>query len=231
VNPTLLFRDPHIVAFDKPSGLSVHRGLDAADETLVRFAHAIDPELQPVHRLDRGTSGVVLFARGEALSRANRSFREAEVHKLYLALVRGDPGEAEIEVDHPIPKAEGGPRVDARTKIRRRAVATVDSPLRETRYAWVEARPETGRFHQVRRHLKHLGHPIVGDANYGKSEHNRFIADLTGCARLCLHARALSLPHPMTSEPLLLRAPLPPLLRRALDRLGLPFDEDEALPA
>jgi tRNA pseudouridine65 synthase len=95
------------------------------------------------------------------------------------------------------------------------------SPLREARYSWIEARPETGRFHQVRRHAKHLGHPIVGDANYGRSEHNALLRERFGIARLALHARAITLPAlGVRATWLSVRAPLPIDLAEALVAMG-----------
>jgi tRNA pseudouridine65 synthase len=126
------------------------------------------------------------------------------------------------EIDHAIPKSEGGPKVPALSTMRRLAtIALEGSPLREARYSWVEVRPETGRFHQVRRHLKHLGHPVIGDAVYGRGEHNRYLRERAGLDRLVLHASALELAHPASGEALRFEAPLPESLIAALLRLGL----------
>ena len=135
--------------------------------------------------------------------------------KEYLALVRGVPPD-EVVVDHPIPRDEGGARIDAVTEVETLAVgALAGSTLRETRYALVAARPRTGRFHQVRRHLKHLGHPLVGDTTYGRSEHNRAVREGCGLDRLALHALRVSL------DGVTVTAPLPGDLGHACAVLGI----------
>jgi tRNA pseudouridine65 synthase len=215
----LLYCDDRLAAFAKPSGLLVHRGwgddrvvaLDLARDTLGAPVH-------PVHRLDRATSGVLLFARDpESAAAMGRLFEAGAVEKTYLALVRGVPPEAGV-VDHPVPRTEGGPRVPAVTAFRRRC--TVD------RWSLVEARPRTGRLHQIRRHLKHLSHPIVGDVNYGKGDINRLFRERYGLCRLALHAAVLSFAHPFKGAAISIAAPLPDDLRRPFEALGIP---EEAL--
>ena len=139
-------------------------------------------------------------------------FHDGRVSKIYLALVRGVAPQSCV-VDHPIPNKPGGPRVDAVTELRR--IATVE------RYSIVEARPRSGRLHQVRRHLKHLSLPVIGDTTYGKSEHNRLLAERFGLERLALHAWELSLDHPRTAERLTIRADLPPDLAEPVRRMSL----------
>jgi tRNA pseudouridine65 synthase len=196
----LLHADARVAVFDKPSGLLVHRGWGDADVTAVELARAAVGDVFPVHRLDRATSGVLAFARDAATARElHGAFEQHLVDKRYVALVRGAPPASGV-VDHPIPRREGGPRVDAKTSFTTLELLEVDwtadvdrDPRLPSRgaYAVVEARPETGRLHQVRRHMKHAGHPVIGDANYGRGEHNRAIARRFGLARLALHARAL----------------------------------------
>jgi tRNA pseudouridine65 synthase len=204
--------------------MAVHRGLSADRETVVKgMRDLLGQPVHPVHRLDGGTSGVLVFALSpEAARRARVEFDEQRVRKRYVALVRGAPAIEEIVVDHPLPPAEGSrERVAAVTVVRALEVVTLDeSPLRERRYALVRAEPRTGRFHQVRRHLKHLGHPVIGDANYGRSEHNRLLADRVGLHRLALHALSIELAHPFTGEQLTVEAPIPPDLGVPLRRLG-----------
>jgi tRNA pseudouridine65 synthase len=211
---TVVHQDEHLLVVNKPSGILVHRGW--GDDSVVAMTLARDLAgrwVYPVHRLDRGTSGVLLFALDPSIARALQElFEGREIEKTYLALVRGVPAD-ELEIDHPIPRTEDGPRVEARTRVRR--LFTRD------RYSWVEARPETGRLHQVRKHLKHATHPIIGDVRYGKGEHNRLFRSEYGLHRLALHASTLKLPHPVTREPLTLQAPLPPDLLDPLRRWGL----------
>jgi len=222
----LLYVDDDVVVADKPSGLSVHRGWDDDDDVaMFRVRDAIGARVHPVHRLDRGTSGALLFARtAAAAATLGRAFADGHVDKRYLALVRGAPP-ATVVVDHPVPETEGGARVPAVTRLRLVARSTVE------RCSLVEARPETGRFHQIRRHLKHLSHPIVGDVNYGKGDLNRLFRTRYGLHRLALHAHLLAFDHPATGRRLVVRAPLPADFAAALAALGLPVAvDDEGAP-
>lgn len=216
-----LYRDEHVVAVAKPSGLSVHRGLDRSEDTVVDRLRAQGLDAHPVHRLDRATSGVLLCARTKAAAVAlGAAFQQGGVTKRYLSLVRGVAPEREL-VDHAIPVDEGGPRAAAQTLVRRlEHVTLASSPLREKRYSLVEAQPLTGRFHQVRRHLKHLSLPVLGDTTYGKSEHNRFCARAFGLQRLALHAATVSLVACEGLLPLQIRCPIPEDLRIAARRMG-----------
>ena len=214
---TILFRDESLIAVDKPAGLAVHRGWAREhDVALLRLRDQIGARVFPVHRLDRATSGVLLFAlSAEMAGRVCASFVAGEVEKTYLALVRGVPPE-EILVDHPLPPGEDthAPRVPAQTMIVRREVFD--------RYSLVEARPLTGRLHQVRRHLKHISCPLIGDVNYGKGEHNRLFRERYGLHRLFLHATRLRLPHPVQGGQLDIVSPLPADLAAVLQALRAP---------
>lgn len=178
--------------------------------------------IHTVHRLDRPTSGVLLLAKNPEIARfLSQRFEAHEVEKTYWAFVRGAPLERETLVDQPVPKDEGAERVPARTRVRCLGTATVvDSPLREKRISWLEAKPETGRFHQIRRHTKHIGCPILGDTTYGKSEHNRLARDRFGLTRLALHAERLRVPLP-NGEILDVASPLPPDLALLAAQFGL----------
>lgn len=224
---SILFCDDHLAAFAKPAGLLVHRGWGDDDVTAVDLARdALGGIAHPVHRLDRGTSGVILFARSpEIAAKLQAAFERGEVQKTYVALVRGIAPESAC-VDHPIPRREGGPRVPAVTDVRLLAAASAtpgESGLSAEvcRASLVEARPRTGRLHQVRRHLKHLSHPIIGDANYGKGALNRLFREEIGLARLALHAAAIRLLHPVSGVEIEVTADLPEDLRGPLARLGI----------
>ncbi|WP_394828535.1 RluA family pseudouridine synthase [Pendulispora albinea] len=212
----LLHVDEHVAVANKPSGLLVHRGWDDDDDVaLFRVRDALGARVHPIHRLDRGTSGALLFARTrEAAASLARAFEAGEVEKRYLALVRGTPPESG-RIDHPIPKSEGGPRVPAQTRYRRIARSPVD------RCSLVEAWPETGRLHQIRRHLRHIHHPLIGDVNYGSGEINRHYRAHYALHRLALHAASLVFAHPITAARIAVTAPLPEDFARALDALGL----------
>ncbi len=215
---SLLFVDDHIVVADKPSGLLVHRGwADDDDVAMFRVRDALGGEhVHPIHRLDRGTSGALLFARNrETAAALSKSFEESRVEKRYLALVRGTPP-AEGLIDYAIPKSEDGPRVDARTRFRLVLRSPVD------RCSLVLAMPETGRLHQIRRHLRHANHPLVGDVTYGSGEINRHYRATYGLHRLALHACHLAFDHPVTGARVAVDAPLPEDLGAAFDALGLP---------
>jgi len=218
----LLYRDPEILAVNKPSGMPVHRGWARAPFALVDLVRELTGQniIRPAHRLDQGTSGVVLFALDRETARSLASMFEAgAAEKRYLALVRGEAPEA-IVVDHPIPRTEGGPRVPAVTEIRRLAV--VEALPRAM--SLVEARPRTGRLHQVRRHLKHIDHPVIGDANYGKGALNREIAERYGLERLALHAFSIAFVHPRTGKRIEISAPLPRDLSEPLATMGFEIE-------
>lgn len=219
----LLYVDDDVVVANKPSGLLVHRGWDNDDDVaLFRVRDAIGQQVHAIHRLDRGTSGVLVFARTkEAAATLSRAFETQMVHKVYLALVRGVP-ESEGTIDHPIPNREGGERVNAITSYRLLARSTVD------RCSLVMAQPQTGRLHQVRRHLKHIHHPIVGDVNYGSGEINRHYRAAYNLHRLCLHAWQIEFTHPTSHARIRLTAPMPDDMAAPLSKLGLTLDPEKA---
>lgn len=211
--PTL-YQDGVLLAVDKPANLAVHRGA-ARDRTVALqiVRDRVGRHVHAVHRLDRATSGVLLFALDPVTARRmQEQFEAGTVAKRYLALVRGIPPEEGV-IDHPIPRDEEGPRVPALTEFRRLAVFE--------RYALVEARPRTGRRHQIRRHFKHLSHPLIGDVRYGKGEHNRLFRDRFGLHRLALHALELAFEHPETGESVRIVAPVPEDLAGPLRAMGM----------
>jgi len=214
----ILYRDEHIVVIDKPPNLLVHRSEIDRHET--RFAiqilrDQIGQRVWPAHRLDRGTSGVLLFAlRAELAGVLGRQFEAGTVEKCYWAVVRGHPP-AEGIIDHPLSRQRDayefqGDRSsqEAQAAVTRfRRLATAELPVMvdrypSSRYALIELEPVTGRRHQLRRHLKHIAHPIIGDATHGKGPLNRSVAGLLGVQRLWLHALRLQTRHPVTGDPL-----------------------------
>ena len=213
----LLYADEHLVVAQKPSGLLVHRGWDNDDDVaMFRVRDAIGGYVYPVHRLDRGTSGALVFARTKAAASAlAQAFENGAVEKSYLALVRGAPPESGT-IDHAIQKREDGPRVPAVTRFRVVARSPVD------RCSLVEASPETGRLHQIRRHLRHIDHPLVGDVNYGSGVINRHYRARYGLHRLALHARRVAFAHPETGVRVDVVAPVPADLAGPFLALGLP---------
>ncbi|WP_255370360.1 pseudouridine synthase [Roseateles sp. YR242] len=216
----LLHLDAHLAVVNKPAGLLVHRtALDAheQDAALQRLRDQLGQPVWPVHRLDRGTSGVLVFAlSADMASRLGVALAERLTHKRYLALVRGWPGADNGSVSHPLARdpelpSEGQPHLEATTHwhcLNRLTVPVTTAPrFPETRISLMACEPVQGRRHQIRRHLKHLAHPIIGDANYGKGPLNRALAAHFGLQRLWLHAHQLDLMHPATGERLRLEAP------------------------
>lgn len=217
----VLYEDARWLVVDKPAGLAVHSGRARERDTVASRILALGFQAAHLaHRLDAGTSGALVLAKDrDAARQVGACFAAGEIEKRYLAWVRGMPPER-ATVDHPVPKDEGGARVDAVTEIARLATIMVEaSTLRERRYSLVLARPLTGRFHQIRRHLKHLGCPLLGDANYGKSEHNRLAAAQLGLSRLGLHAWRVSLA--AVGGPEWVEAPLPSDMLAPLHAVGV----------
>lgn len=212
----VLHADDAIVAIDKPAGLLVHRSSLDAHETrsaaeLLRAQLGVPVWL--LHRLDKATSGVLAFAlNAEVATALGKAFESGAVRKRYLALVRGWP-DAEGEIDYPLARdpelpSAGQPRLAAVTRWRR--LACFEWPFPDgrhatSRYALVEVEPLSGRRHQIRRHFKHLAHPLVGDTTHGKGAHNRAVAQWLGVQRLWLHALRIELPR--EDGPLLIGAP------------------------
>ncbi len=220
----ILFRDEHIVVIDKPPGLLVHRSEIDRHET--RFAiqilrDQIGQRVWPAHRLDRGTSGVLLFGlNSEISSRLGKQFESGSITKRYWAVVRGHPP-AEGIIDHALSRQRDAYEFqgDASSKEAQpatthyRTLATTELPITidrypSSRYALVELEPLTGRRHQLRRHLKHIAHPIIGDATYGKGRHNRYFAEHLECHRLLLACIELGFDHPISGLRMQVKAPV-----------------------
>ena len=210
----ILWRDEHLVAVYKPAGWLVHRtGLDAGETRFVMQAlrNQLGQHVFPVHRLDKGTCGVLVMALHSGAARAlSQAFEQQATTKRYLALVRGW-APVRAEVDHALKPDDApahAPVQDAHTRFRRLAQLVLPEPsdarFATTRASLVEAVPTTGRRHQIRRHLKHLAHPIIGDATPGKGPLNRWWAERLGHQRLWLHAWQLTVPHPVTGARLTL---------------------------
>lgn len=220
----ILYLDEHYVAIDKPSGLLVHRSPIDRHET--RFAlqllrDQLGQYIYPIHRLDKPTSGVMLFALSPDAARAMaEKIHSDDVQKTYWAVVRGyAPEQGCIDYplsyqadDHADKDRRGLPAAqEALTHYQR--LATVEIPVSvdrypQTRYSLVELRPVTGRRHQLRRHMKHIGHPIIGDARHGKGIHNRYFQQAYSACRLMLISKRLTWKHPITGETIVCEAKL-----------------------
>ena len=185
----VIYRDERLLVVNKPAGMVVHRGFANDRITVADIVRdcLVGAPVHAVHRLDRGTSGILVFAldpEAAAFFQAGLGDGGADqIQKRYLCLVRG-PMKEEVLVDHPVPNRDGTAKVPA---------ITLFKPLsHKDRFSLVEAIPQTGRLHQIRRHLKHLSHPIVGDVKYGKGEINRYFRQTFNLNRMALHASRLS---------------------------------------
>lgn len=217
----ILYRDELIVAVNKPSGWDVHRNEFNRHRPIVLQAlrNQINKEVHPVHRLDGGTSGVLLFAtEKEVLRFLNDQFQSRETAKVYHCISRGFA--KDINCQEPLRVHEN--IVDAETDFKCLAQIVLPWPnekFPQSRYSFLEARPKTGRFHQIRRHLRYLGWPIVGDTKHGDGTHNQLWRDQMKIERLLLHASSLTILHP-NNEKLTITAPQPPEFDQALGLQG-----------
>jgi tRNA pseudouridine65 synthase len=232
----VLYRDDYLFAVNKPSGLLVHRSPIDRHET--RFAlqmarNQTGQRVYPVHRLDKPTSGVLLFAFSPEMARLmGERFASGAVQKSYLAVVRGHtPDEGTIDYplveeqdthDYPCFGSDKGAQkavTDFRT-LARIELASAVGRYDTARYSLVSATPRTGRRHQLRRHFKHIFHPMIGDTRYGEGRHNRFFREELGSHRLLLHAEKLSFVHPVTGVTVRMIAPLDADMARVMEKLG-----------
>jgi tRNA pseudouridine65 synthase len=220
----ILHRDRWLCIIDKPPGIMVHRSHIGTDRTFVLqgLRDQLGQRVWPVHRLDRATSGVLVFALDPATARElGQAFAQRRVSKRYLAVLRGWTDEAGL-IDHALARHREAERREARTDYRRLARCELAIPVggfETARYSLVEARPETGRRHQIRRHFKHISHHLVGDTTYGDGRHNRLFRQHLHCHRMLLHASRLELDHPRQAGRLRLEAPLAGEFARVVDEV------------
>jgi tRNA pseudouridine65 synthase len=213
---SILYRDEALIVVNKPSGLLVHRGWGTDRVTAMsELRELIGAYVYPAHRLDRSTSGALVFVtKPELMTPVQASFEAGLVAKSYLALTRGITPEQGL-IDHAIAKSKEHEKRPAQTAFRR--LASFE------RYSLVLTRPLTGRLHQIRRHLKFIAHPIIGDTRYGKGEHNRLFRERFALHRIALHALQIRFQHPLREETIDVTAPLWPDLGEALSKMG--FDK------
>ena len=220
----ILYQDEHIVAVNKPAGMLVHRSwLDRHETQFVMqtLRDQIGQLVYPIHRLDRPTSGVLLFAlNSETANLLCHQFERKQTEKEYLAVVRGYvTGQGEIDYPLKVQLDKIADKFAQQDKEPQSAVTfynglkTVEMPYgvgryATSRYSLVRLIPKTGRKHQLRRHMKHIFHPILGDTQYGDLHQNRALTEHTGCSRLMLHAEKLTFVHPLTQQSITLQAGL-----------------------
>lgn len=233
----LVYQDDRYVAIDKPSGLLVHRTyLDRHERffAVQLLRDQLGRPAFPIHRLDKSASGVLLFALdAEAARRMAEAFATKAIQKRYMAIVRGHPDDAGT-IDHPLrrirdkrfeatrdPDAPAQPAVSHYRTLARSEQPFAISRYPTSRYALVEVETETGRYHQVRRHLNHIHHPIIGDQKHGDYRHNRYFREHLGCDRLLLHAARVVVEHPFDGGPMRMEAPMPAEMVAVAERIGL----------
>lgn len=232
----IVYQDEYLVAVNKPAGMLVHRSwLDKHETEFVMqtLRDQIGQHVFPLHRLDRPTSGVLVFALSSQIaSDVMPMFANHEMEKTYHAIVRGWIEEANV-LDYPL-KEELDKIADKFAKQDKEAqsavtayrpLAKVELPISTgkfatTRYCLMEMQPKTGRKHQLRRHMAHLRHPIVGDTTHGDGVHNRLFREHFSAQRLMLHASELRFMHPYTQQPLVIRAGLDDVWQGLLSEFG-----------
>jgi len=222
----LLYLDSWFAAINKPNGLTVHRS--QATGNVQHFAlqllrDHLGRRVYPVHRLDSKTSGVLLFALDtQTLRLMQEQFAGQQVDKTYHAIVRGFAPE-ETVIDYPLVN-EVGKQQDAVTELRLLAKAEIDLPYGKfltSRYSLVELRPRTGRMHQIRRHLAHINHPVIGDRPHGCNKQNRLFKAQFNTTEMMLHARSLRFVHPVSGQVVFIKADYQATFRLLLTLLGL----------
>jgi len=218
----IVYEDPAILVVDKPSGVAVHGG-SGVSFGVIESLRAARPQakfLELAHRLDRDTSGLlILCKKRSALVELHRMLREGEVEKLYVAVVKGSLTQKAVELRQSLHKyvtASGERRVSVNEEGRA-AVTRVKSLKSNGDFSFVEVELLTGRTHQIRVHLAHAGHPVLGDDKYGDFALNRDLAK-QGVKRLFLHAARLAFKHPLSGENVTLESPLPGDMRAFVDK-------------
>lgn len=238
----ILYQDEHLVIINKPSGLLVHKSPIDKHETkfaLQMIRDQIGKYVYPVHRLDKPTSGVLIFALSPEVAKLiGEAFRENEIKKEYMAVVRGYVDyDGLIDYDLKVildKKADRDRREDkepqsSQTYYEQLKIVELPYPVSRypvARYSLVKLFPQTGRKHQLRRHMKHILHPIVGDTKYGRTEHNNLFREKFDCHRLLLHASRIAFTHPLNKKFLVIDAPLDEVFRRVV-KLFFQQDKNE----
>ena len=210
----ILYQDEYLVAINKPNGLLVHRSpiaADASEFALQIVRDMLGRHVYPIHRLDRKTSGVLLFALDSVSARAFQQAMESDhSQKRYLAIVRGYfPGE--INLNHPLTNDDGKTQ-EAETLFRCIKTTEIEIPFGKhstSRYSLIEAFPKTGRMHQIRKHLDHLRHPIIGDRPWGCNKQNKLFLEKWELNNMMLHADSINIIHPFSNEKLFINANQP----------------------
>ncbi|WP_316788978.1 pseudouridine synthase [Pedobacter frigoris] len=221
----IVYQDDHLIAINKPHGLLVHRSSianDAKEFALQLLRDQVNRHVSPVHRLDRKTGGLLLFAFEKDVEIAmHQQFQNGEVIKKYLAILRGYAPDS-LEIDYPLAK-ENGTIQDAFTAfvtLKRSEIDVAFGKHPTSRYSLVEATPTTGRMHQLRKHFAHIFYPIIGDRKHGCNKQNKFFKEQWEMTTMLLHASELQFKHPVTGENIHLKAEVQDEFRRVKQLMG-----------
>ncbi len=222
----IIYQDEYMVVINKPHGLLVHRSSIAADAeefAMQKLRDQIHKKVFPVHRIDRKTSGILLFGlSSDAAKNIQAQLEDSNTQKTYLAIVRGYFPDR-IDVDYPLTN-DSGKVQDAFTSFKTLKRTELDIPFGKfptSRYSLIEAYPKTGRMHQIRKHLNHLRHPIVGDRPHGCNKQNKLFKERWNMTTMLLHAQKLSIKHPYTNLIMHLEAPLFSVYQEMINTLKL----------
>lgn len=220
----IIFQDEALVAINKPHGLLVHRSSMAANTTeyaVQVLRDQIGQFVHPAHRLDRKTSGILLFAlTKEDLKKIRAQFDTQRITKTYWAILRGWSPQSGL-IDYALTNDKGKLQ-EAKTAFRTLQQTEVDVPFgqhKTSRYSWVEAKPQTGRMHQLRKHFAHIMHPIIGDRPYGCNKQNKLFLEKWGMNNMLLHAQKITFSHPRNNQILSLEASPHAEFKRMLETL------------
>lgn len=207
----IVYQDDYLIAINKPHGLLVHRSKiadDAKEFALQMLRDQVGRHVNPTHRLDRKTGGVLLFAFDKETEIAmQKQFQESLVDKNYLAIVRGY-APLEMEIDYPLAK-ENGTLQEAQTSFVTLQQSEIPLEIGKhptSRYSLVKANPKTGRMHQLRKHFAHIFHPIIGDRPHGCNKQNRYFKEHLQMNTMMLHALDLTFDHPVTKQKTTIKA-------------------------
>ncbi len=237
----IVYEDDSLLVVDKPAGLLMHpswldkRETDTLASRIKQYlsVSSDNVKVHTVHRLDRPTSGLVVISKDAIVARTlSEQFVSGDVKKTYWAICRGFAPEQGL-IDYPLIEehdkiadkfaASDKPAQEAQTQFHRLGIAELSLPVsryNKMRLSWLECQPLTGRKHQIRRHLKHIRHPIIGDTRHGCRHHNKECAAELGITSLALRAVKLEFTHPVTDFPLKLEAPLDERWRAWFETLG-----------
>ena len=224
----IIYQDDYLVAINKPHGLLVHRSRiarDADEFALQLLRDQLQRHVYPVHRIDRKTGGVLLFSLEEELHKTMQvAFANKEIQKKYLAIVRGFTDD-EGTIDYPLQK-ENGNMQEAVTHYKTLDRVELNIPLGSfptSRYSFLEITPETGRYHQIRRHLDHIFHPIIGDRPHGCNKQNKMFKEKFGLMTMMLHAKELTFVHPITRQQIIITADMQQEFTRMISEMKFRF--------